>query len=208
MDMQRAQRAKKTTSNSSPFSYVMTYLAATTDRGLTILPTHRALKIKDVSYEKVARRLKRYLSVRNFRTSDDLFSYMQSKECAAGSIFGAYSKKAGFLGIELKDAKRINKLIDSNRRSRQQKSLDVSVLHDYIIAKVLEVSPGEGDIFYTRDAQEAIQLVDKNKYQIAFFLRPPTVAQVQKVARAGQRMPHKSTYFYPKLQTGLVINKL
>ncbi len=94
------------------------------------------------------------------------------------------------------------------RKKPRNRNLDVTILHDYIIARVLEYAPAEADVYYTRDAQEAIKLVDSNKYQAAFLLRAPTVTQVKRVAKAGERMPHKSTYFYPKLLTGLVINTL
>ena len=59
-----------------------------------------------------------------------------------------------------------------------------------------------------KNEKEAIEMVDSGKYQIAFFLNPTRMEQVKKAAGAGLRMPQKSTFFYPKLLSGLVINPL
>jgi uncharacterized protein (DUF1015 family) len=201
------QRPGAKTGRNSTGNFVMTYLAATTDRGLTILPTHRAVKIKTkIDFAKIIQSLKKSFVVRTFFTSDDLFSYMR-KSGTQDCVFGVYAEKNKFFGLQLKNKNQVYKLVGRTGRT-SNKSLDVAILHEYIIAQIIKISPNKEDICYTRDAQEAIQLVNKNRYQMAFFLRPPTVTQVKKVARAGERMPHKSTYFYPKLLTGLVINAL
>ena len=77
-----------------------------------------------------------------------------------------------------------------------------------IIEHVLKVDSTEKNIYYTTDAQAAIKLVNNAKYQVAFFLKPTTIKEVERIASSGWRMPHKSTYFYPKVLTGLVIYKL
>ena len=84
--------------------------------------------------------------------------------------------------------------------------LDVTVLHDLIINKILDVKNHESSIKYIRNEKDAAALIDKGDYQIAFFLRPTKVMEMKVVAEKGQMMPQKSTYFYPKLLTGLVIN--
>lgn len=195
------QKKLKQTRGFSTFNYVMTYLAATTDPGLTILPTHRAVKIKaPFNPQKIISNLRRHFEVHKFSASDQLFSYM--RETRATGIFGTYFGKNKFYGLKLKRA-----IIENDRKTLHQ-NLDVPILHSVIIERVLPSAPFEENIYYTRDAQEAIKLVDQGKRQVAFFLRPTKVSQVQKVARSGEKMPHKSTYFYPKLLTGLVINKL
>jgi uncharacterized protein (DUF1015 family) len=61
---------------------------------------------------------------------------------------------------------------------------------------------------YTRDGLEAVDLVDSGKYQLAFLMNPIPISSILAVADAGERMPPKSTYFYPKLPTGLVVHPL
>ena len=191
----RMQRKKKPSRKSTSFNYVMTYLVATADPGLAILPTHRVIRIKTpFKLQELIKNLSKIFQVHKFSTSDELSSYMSARR--TGRIFGAYFGKNKFYGLRLKDAK------------AGYKFLDVTILHSVVIEGIGSLIPSQEHIYYTRDGQEAIRLVEKGKYQAAFFLRPSTVTQVKRVAKSGKKMPHKSTYFYPKLLTGLVINKL
>ena len=82
------------------------------------------------------------------------------------------------------------------------KDLDVNILHELIFKKLGINS----DIVYEMDVSKCIALVAENTFNAAFFLNPTRVVDVEKVALASLRMPPKSTYFYPKLLTGLVLN--
>lgn len=200
------QRKKKPSRKSASFNYVMTYLVATADPGLAILPTHRVIRIKaPFKMQKLIKNLSKTFQVHKFSTSEELSSYMSASR--PGRIFGAYFGENKFYGLNLKDAKAGYEFIDKDKRNLP-KDLDVTILHSVIIEGILSLVPFEEDIYYTRDGQEAIRLVEKGKYQAAFFLRSATVTQVKRAAKSGEKMPHKSTYFYPKLLTGLVINKL
>jgi uncharacterized protein (DUF1015 family) len=193
-------RAEKKKGHSRRAGYVMTYLVPVSDLGLVILPTHRVVKIKDGFHpEEIIANLKKDFTVHKFSKCAGMLSYLSKTR--RKSVFGAYFGKKRFFGLELKKPLRAKKC-------GAHKTLDVSVLHNRIIDRVLDMSCAEHSIHYTRDALEAVELVDREKYQAAFFLRPATMTQVKKVACAGKKMPHKSTYFYPKLLTGMVINKL
>lgn len=91
------------------------------------------------------------------------------------------------------------------------RSLDVTILHKLIIEGVLgideEALKNGTNVTYTRDIDEAISAVDGDA-NLAFILNPTRVEEIAAVASAGEKMPRKSTYFYPKLITGLVMNKL
>ncbi|MBU4140744.1 MAG: DUF1015 domain-containing protein [Candidatus Omnitrophica bacterium] len=201
------QKKKRGAARAAPFNYVMTYLVATDDPGLTILPTHRAIKVKGgFKLQEIISKLRKAFELRRFSTSDELFSYMRESPAAA-RVFGACFGKNKFWGLKLKSAGIVYKIIDEDKQSFH-KGLDVSILHSLVIERILNIAPFEKNIYYTRDAQECIKLVSEDKYQAAFFLRPLRVTQVKRAACAGRKMPHKSTYFYPKLLTGLVINKL
>jgi uncharacterized protein (DUF1015 family) len=84
--------------------------------------------------------------------------------------------------------------------------LDVSVLHELILKELLPDGTDLHSIIYTKDDTEALDLVSSGNAEAAFLLNPTKVTEVQAVAAAGDRMPHKSTYFFPKPLTGLVLN--
>ena len=193
----KRQRSRSGPRKRAPFDYVMAYLTPAGGPGLTILPTHRAVRIKGgFNLREVRGNLEKAFCLRRFSGGEELFSYLL-KSRGASVVFGAYFGKKGFWGLRLKDSRR-----------RAQKAPDAAVLHSAVIEGALNPGGAEQNICYTRDAGEAVKLVDKGGYQAAFFLRPATVKEVQRAAFAGKKMPHKSTYFYPKLFSGLTINKL
>jgi uncharacterized protein (DUF1015 family) len=91
-------------------------------------------------------------------------------------------------------------------------ALDVNLLHRFIFQDLLGIGPQElaagQNIVYCQEPREAIAMVESRKGQAVFFLNPTRVSQVRDVALAGETMPPKSTFFYPKLLSGLVINPL
>ena len=84
--------------------------------------------------------------------------------------------------------------------------LDVSLLQQLIVTKLCPTQQEQEAILYTKDDHEALDWVARGTGTGAFLLNATKVSEVQAVAAAGERMPHKSTYFYPKPLTGLVIN--
>jgi uncharacterized protein (DUF1015 family) len=92
------------------------------------------------------------------------------------------------------------------------RDLDVSTLHLLILGQILGLSPeqqasGE-NICYTQDEESALQALEKEDYQAVFILTPPKGEEILAIVSTGEKMPQKSTYFYPKLFSGMVINKL
>ncbi|GIW11651.1 MAG: phosphatase [Dehalococcoidia bacterium] len=96
-------------------------------------------------------------------------------------------------------------------RSAAWQQLDLVVLHALLLEPLLGIDvdrEGEGRVRFTRDATAALAGVRAGTLQLAAFVSPPEARVIRQVAQAGDRMPHKSTYFYPKLRTGLVIRGL
>ena len=89
--------------------------------------------------------------------------------------------------------------------------LDVSVLHNLVLERIFGIDKenmaNQKNLSYTRSLDEALAAVDEGKADCSFILNPTKVADIRDVALAGEKMPQKSTYFYPKLITGLVMNK-
>jgi uncharacterized protein (DUF1015 family) len=90
--------------------------------------------------------------------------------------------------------------------------LDVTILHELIFNSVLELPENAAELGsylkFAVDVEEVVSKVENDEYQMAFFLNPTRIEQVQAVADEGEIMPQKSTYFYPKLLSGLVMRPL
>jgi uncharacterized protein (DUF1015 family) len=89
--------------------------------------------------------------------------------------------------------------------------LDVSTLHLLILGQILGLTPeqqvGGDNIHYTQDEEVALQALEKEDYQAVFIMTPPKGEEILAIVSTGEKMPQKSTYFYPKLLSGLIINK-
>ena len=98
------------------------------------------------------------------------------------------------------------------RESEALKGLDVTVLHTLILEKLFGIDKenmaNQKNLTYTRSFDEAINRVRTGEFACSFILNPTRVTEIRDVAANGEKMPQKSTYFYPKLITGLVMNEL
>ena len=111
-----------------------------------------------------------------------------------------------FRSIRLKDMASSDHVMKG--RAKDWRRLDVSVLHKFILEHILAVKDQEDNIEYVKDPAMTIALINSGEYRLAFLLNPTKVSQIQRIARIGEKMPRKATYFDPKPLTGLVINKL
>jgi len=189
--------------------YVMTYFTPVSAKRLTILATHRLVKNIYMDVGNFAGKLREFFNVEKMKSLDQLLKKMSAAK-ASEYLFGVYFKDKTFYLLRLKPSAAPDKIIKENR-SKAWKRLDVSVLHCIIFDRILGLKDkvkDEDNIVYTRDPEEAMEEVNRGSFEAAFFLNPTKAAQVRDVARIGDKMPHKSTYFYPKLLSGLVINKL
>ncbi|MCQ9207642.1 MAG: DUF1015 domain-containing protein, partial [Omnitrophica bacterium] len=188
-------------------NYVMMYFSSLSEEGaLTVLSTHRAVNnIKQFEEKKVREKLERYFRITSLASIEEMVESVE-KGRASKCAFGMYTGKKGIFLLTLKDGYLPNKLVKS-KKPQSLKQLDVTILHDLIIEKILGIKNHKNSIKYVRDERDAASLVESGGYQVALFLKPTTVADVKAVAEKGEMMPQKSTYFHPKLLTGLVINR-
>ena len=112
--------------------------------------------------------------------------------------------------LTLKDASILEKFLPE--KSASYRELDVSILHTLVLEKLLGIDKenmaAQINLTYTRSAEEAVQSVANGESCCCFLLNPTRVEEICSVATCGEKMPQKSTYFYPKLITGLVVNDL
>jgi uncharacterized protein (DUF1015 family) len=171
-----------------PYDYVLMFLANMADEGLTILPTHRLIK-------KIPEDMMERLS-----------AHFLIEKANAGEITRRIAGRRHVLGF-YRGTGEEGYVLDYKGRDLSEvpaalADLDVSILHELVLGRLLH----ESDIAYEMDVRTCLQLVREGGYAAAFFLNPTRVEDVEKVALSSLRMPPKSTYFYPKLLTGLVLN--
>jgi len=199
---------KKKIGNSCPearFNYILAYFTNTNSSGLTILPIHRLIKFAskpDIS--KFISSMKDYFDVEEVKDKIRFF-FLMEKGGRSEHVLGMYYDKKYRL-LRLKNIKILDRML--NDKPLEFRSLDVSILNYIVLKKILGIDLEDKDaLVFSPNANELIEKVDNDNSYIAFFLNPVRVQQIISVALAGQNMPAKSTYFYPKVLSGLVINK-
>jgi uncharacterized protein (DUF1015 family) len=187
--------------------YVLMCLVALEDPGLTVFPTHRLVKGLDAT---------RRTALTDALQRDFELTEVPLQQLAPtpgqGLLQLGYidSHTRRPLRLTLKDQAIADAALpgfsDAYRR------LDTGVLEALLLKGALELSDEDishlHDVRYARSAGEAIELVQGGEYDVAFLMRPTPVGQVRDVAGAGENMPPKSTFFFPKLLTGLLFNPL
>lgn len=185
--------------------YLMVYFVESDEEMLTILPAHRVVKdIGRLNKGDITKRLEKFFYMEKVRGIDRLISELSGLRQGRHG-FGMYLGKDEFYRLRLKNSSASDAVIRS--KPKEWKRLDVTILHLFILQHLLEVSDEDNNIEFFKDPHDAVRAVDENKASIAFFLNPTKVSQVKHIARLGEKMPRKATYFYPKPLSGLVINK-
>jgi uncharacterized protein (DUF1015 family) len=204
--------------------YQMTAFVNTQRKGLVILATHRLIgNLEKFDFRRLLDKLTQKFEVTEYhfdlpqtktQASRKMFAQMNDEQRRGRNAFGIFAGGSTFYAAVLKDSS----LMDSAAPdvSSAWKLLDVSALHKLILEGILGIDEkrlAEGaNIEYVKDTgdkiDELVGKVESGQKQVVFFMNPPTMQQIQMVVEAGERMPQKSTYFYPKMYTGLTINKL
>jgi uncharacterized protein (DUF1015 family) len=182
---------------------IMVYFLESDEKMLTILPAHRLAK--DVGFlvpAEILKRLSGYFTVSKIKDIRVLMSKLASTR---SHVFGMRTEDSKTYLLKLKDRAASDKAIKN--KPRAWKKLDVAILHNFILQHVLKINDSEENIEFVKDPEETAMLVDEGKFKIAFFLNPTKAKEIKEIARIGEKMPRKATYFYPKPLSGLVISK-
>ena len=188
------------------FNYRMVGLVSMDDPGLTILPTHRLMhSIPNWKTEEFLAEAGEFFEVSLAEGKDELFSKM-AQMAAKEHVFGLFD--GGYYLLRLKDEAILDQMVEASR-AREWKTLDVSILHELLIERVLGIDKEkvkqQENINYIRDVEEGIEAVKSGQAQFVFFLNPTKISQVRACSGVGEKMPQKSTDFYPKMISGLVM---
>ncbi len=183
-----------------PANFKMITLVNIEDPGLVILPTHRLVKdVPDFSLVPFLEKTEKYFEIK--KTDRDHITEHLAKEQT--HAFGFLSTQTAYI-LKLKDKKAMKaKLAD---RSTAYQDLDVAILHTLLIEDVLGITSEtlEDHVRYERVVRTAIRRVDSGEFQFCFVMNPTRPEQVKEIAENKERMPQKSTDFFPKLISGLV----
>ena len=184
--------------------FCLMYFAPSNQEGLVILPTHRGIKGKNINIESLLESMKDKFDYKetNF---DDLLN--ENKKSGKNSVSFGFAHKSGrafILSFREGGGNKDN--------GNPLEKLDVSVLQEHILKKALGITQEEIDtqkyLVYEKDPQKALEKVKRGDLEAVFFMNPTKIEDVIKIASLNLRMPQKSTYFYPKILTGLAVNPL
>ncbi|MBN1435928.1 MAG: DUF1015 domain-containing protein [Sedimentisphaerales bacterium] len=211
------------TKNPAAAHQMMTFVN-THNEGLLVLPTHRLVSnVENFSAAKLVGQLQENFDVARLEFTDMVEKQEKRKAMLAAMAhefeshehaFGAYFDDGAFYVATLRDVDSM-KTVAPNY-SEAWRKLDVSILHKLILEQQLgigeEALTAESHVEYIKDFGEAtahaIDRVDSGQCQALFFVNPTRIEEVEAVAAAGEKMPQKSTFFYPKIFSGLVLNVL
>ena len=212
--LQERRACSERVSGDEPFNFVMMTLVDIADPGLVILPAHRLVRgIPRSALDGLMNKLQAFFAVEELPlTMPDVWQQVDGLLAGAGDqvklvLFGMGGEHLYVLG--LRDFTAASQMMPYFH-SELYKRLDVSILDHVILEKLLELTRDkeESCLGYSYDRLDAVNRVLGQEYQLTFMLRPLKAAVVKAAADAGDRMPRKSTYFYPKLPSGLVCHRL
>jgi uncharacterized protein (DUF1015 family) len=203
------RRAAEGADDDRPYDFMLMYLANLSGEGLAIYPTHRVvLGRRDVTPDLLRPFDVRELDARPAQVEAELRAV--SPDVIAFAVWHGVDRPA--LLCTLRDKAAVMMAMSGTPAARRK--VDAAVLESVILAPMLgllhhpEQFATTRDVRYVRDLGAACAMVDRGESAAAFLLRAPTVEQVLNVARAGTVMPQKSTYFFPKLYSGFLLNPL
>jgi uncharacterized protein (DUF1015 family) len=216
-DRLRAQDGSAPGSRS--YDYVMAYLTSMDSPGVTILPYHRAVRdIPGLDRITLAKKARELFDVKEFTfegfdpRSEQIRRKLREGARGGRNVYAAYTGPGSFLLLLVKEG------LDRARHfgdalAEPLHNLDVSVLHHLLLDRALGIPAArqreeDGPLRYTDDVDRAMAWVDAGEAQVALLLNPTLKEHLMTVAGAGLQMPQKSTYFYPKVLSGLVLNPL
>jgi uncharacterized protein (DUF1015 family) len=191
-----------------PYDGVLMLLSPLEDPGLTVLPTHRVTTTPLPVYEKIKTLLGEKFDFKEFlftsgtkqAVRDQFINALRTNGRTTPTFGLALNGEDRYVTLSLKPAYR------PDAKASPRAKLDVSLLQQHVVSTLCPKQQEQEAILYTKDDHEALDWAADGTGTGALLLNATKVSEVQAVATAGERMPHKSTYFYPKPLTGLVIN--
>lgn len=198
------------------YNHILIYLTPLEGTGLTILPIHRAVKkLEFFNADRFTQELSQYFEVVPFEVSKrqpekgrkNLLKALAKKREEGKHAFAVYLGNNRHLLITLRDEESLDEMV-AEEKPKAWKRLDATILHYVIFERIFSIAhETEEHVVYYKDPEDAAKAVDNNEADVVFYLNPTKIEEIVAVAGELEKMPHKSTYFYPKLLSGLIMNK-
>jgi uncharacterized protein (DUF1015 family) len=210
-DEMRAESGRR--GGEEPFDFVLAYLVNMDEPGLVVLPTHRMLRELPLAAADLVDRLRACFAIEEIPHTRGAAALFERLQASPGErrIGMALRGEAAWFVLRTRDGDNDARLHGSTALRR----LDVTLLHGLVLEGPRSIllldahhEAEAGRLVYTKDGEEALARVDSGELAASFLLNATRVAEVRAVSEAGETMPEKSTYFYPKIATGLVFNSL
>ncbi|MDE7280258.1 MAG: DUF1015 domain-containing protein, partial [Ruminiclostridium sp.] len=187
-------------------NHVMMMLVNMENSGLAVFPTHRIVRdLPSFDYNAVCEKCREFFDVTPYLNREKGEAGLEQAYREGKKAFVMFTGDNNYTLLVLKDIGVMDSMIPEGCKALRQ--LDVSVLHTLVLERIFGIDKenmaGQINLTYTRSADEAIGAVDGQRANCCFLLNPTRVGEIREVAAAGDKMPQKSTYFYPKLTTGL-----
>jgi len=201
------------------FNYVMAYYTNLDDENLKVFPTHRIVK-REIDKSKLLDDLKKYFNTSEYSFDTATREHVKEKfvadieETAKTKIaFGACFKGENkYLLFKLREKEAVDKILAEKEVPDVLRKLDLSILHKIVLSDFLCFSEEDqfkqNGVKYLKKETEAFEAVENKQAEVVFIMATPSIQLIKEVSSQGYKMPQKSTYFYPKLLSGLVINPL
>lgn len=200
----------------APYNYVLMFLTNMYGKGISVGPIHRLIHGVEIQRGKLKSALGESFDVEEARAAQDgkipeaLFQKLKDS-ARLGVSFVLYFGKGEYWLLKQKPGVNLAAKIPVDGPD-ELKLLDVSVVHSLLIEGALKITKedvkSQKNIIYTKDVAESVRLVDKGEADMACLMNATRVEQVEAIAGKGYLMPQKSTFFYPKLLSGLVISPI
>lgn len=191
--------------------YQMIYLMDMEHPGLVVFPTHRLVRgLKGFDRDVILDGCEQYFDIKAFDSVSNMNVALAEQYQKGNKAFAFYCGRGEWYLLVLRDLAVMDEALPDLSEAFRQ--LDVSVLHTLILERILGIDKKnmaeQRNLTYTKFFEEAILGVDKGEFQCSFILNPTRVTEIRDVAAEGEKMPQKSTYFYPKMITGMVMNDI
>ena len=187
------------------FNYILAYFTNIDPLGLKVLPIHRLVRLDNrPDMTAFNAKLKEYFYVEEVKDRVRFF-FLLAKAGVAEHVIGMYNSKRYWL-LRLRNVRVLDKLMTD--KPAEYRNLDVSILNAAVLERILNLNlDDKKSLTFSANSEELLAQADNDFSLVAFFLNPTKIEQIIAVALKGDKMPPKSTYFYPKVLSGLVVNK-
>lgn len=203
-------------SEEEAYNHIMIYFTPLEDKGLVVLPIHRVLH--NLSFFDPARfehDLAQYFEIKPYKATKKTAAKVRKKLLKdmeklgnEKHVFGMYLGNNRYYLLTLKNEDIVDEMVEEEK-PKAWKHLDTTILHYVVFETILGIGEHiEDKVIYVKGDEETIKKVDKDGCQVAFLLNSTKIEQITAIASKLEKMPQKSTYFYPKLLSGLVLNKI